>query len=329
MPRKATIQDVKDFIEKFDTNHECELLSTEYVNSETPLLLRCNVCGKAFERDYHHLKRKRFRCAECGRKSGGGNNKLSLEDVKKFLKENDINHDCELLSTEYINASTSLRFKCNVCGKEFERDFNHVKRGRFRCAQCGIEAGARKLEYTKEYVKKDIFEKAQYRMIGNYVNAEVPFKVVCSLGHEFDLRYSSFLDHHSGCKKCANLNMRGSNHPNWNGGGHQETIDYFRHALLSWKRACLKAADYKCDITGTSDDLIIHHLSNFSDILKNTLTELNIPYYNKISDFSEKERNLVVDELLKKHPLELGVVLDREVHNEFHKIYGKTNNTKE
>ena len=49
------------------------------------------------------------------------------EDVVKFLEENDVNKDCTLISTSYVNNTTPLSFKCNLCGKNFERDFAHLK----------------------------------------------------------------------------------------------------------------------------------------------------------------------------------------------------------
>jgi len=41
--------------------------------------------------------------------------KFTLEDVKQYLKENDINNECELLSDSYIDSKSPLKFKCNKC----------------------------------------------------------------------------------------------------------------------------------------------------------------------------------------------------------------------
>jgi late competence protein required for DNA uptake (superfamily II DNA/RNA helicase) len=103
MPNKLTIQDVQKYIDE-NANGQCTLLSTEYVNTKTPLLFKCNVCGNQFERDFGHLKRGRFLCVECLKKSHSPSNKLSIKDVQKFIDENDIKHECTLLSTEYINS---------------------------------------------------------------------------------------------------------------------------------------------------------------------------------------------------------------------------------
>jgi predicted RNA-binding Zn-ribbon protein involved in translation (DUF1610 family) len=63
--------------------------------------------------------------------------KLTIEDVRNYLLTNDINNDCTLLSSVYINSHEPLKFRCNQCGKEFERSFTNVKRNqKYSCARC-------------------------------------------------------------------------------------------------------------------------------------------------------------------------------------------------
>ena len=205
-----SIEKLKIFLEQNDINQECQLLSTKYIDNRTPLLFKCNICGREFERTPRQLKRgKNFCCSDCSKKKLS----LTLEDVKKFIEENDINKECTLLSTEYINNKTPLKFKCNVCGKEFTRDFAHVQRGRFRCEICGELFGAKKLKYTKEEVSLKIKERG-YELIGEYLGGSLPVKCKCSRGHEFDLYFSEFLCRGRGCPKCAIIEHSGSNHPN-------------------------------------------------------------------------------------------------------------------
>lgn len=54
--QKYTIESVREFLLENDTHHECELLSTEYFNSKTKMLFRCNICGENFERSFDALK---------------------------------------------------------------------------------------------------------------------------------------------------------------------------------------------------------------------------------------------------------------------------------
>lgn len=45
---------------------------------------------------------------------------LTFQEIQNFIKENDVNNDCTLLSTEYKNGTTPLLFRCNRCGETFE-----------------------------------------------------------------------------------------------------------------------------------------------------------------------------------------------------------------
>ena len=114
MPKKLTIEDVKNFIKQYDVNHDCELLSTEYINLRTPLEFKCNICGNNFFKDFGHIKqRKNFKCQTCSRRSS---NSFTIEKVRDYIEKNDKHKLCTLLSTTYVNNSTPLEFKCNKCG---------------------------------------------------------------------------------------------------------------------------------------------------------------------------------------------------------------------
>lgn len=324
MPEKLTIEQVRKFFEEEDKEHTCTLLSTEYINCSTKLDFRCNLCGNTYQRDFNHEKRRKaFCCTACSRKRAGKKNSQTIDDVRNFINKNDVNHECTLLSTEYKNLSTPLLFKCNICGKEFKRDFAHVKRMRFRCAECGMLAGATKLEYTKEDVEEKIKESG-YTIIGTYIKAAIPVKCVCSKGHEFDLRFSQYLNRGSGCPVCAI--KRGKEHPNWKGG--PELIEYLRKSLYSWKKQVMERDGYKCVLTGDTN-FVIHHLNGFNIYVDETFNELNLPRLEHIDDYTQEQIETIVNTLLSKHRLEDGITISQKLHNEFHTIYGRGNNTKE
>lgn len=327
MPKRLTIIDVKNFLDKYDTNKDCELISTIYTNVNTPLEFKCNSCGEHFYRDFGHLKqRKKFKCQKCVKHTAGAPN--NILDVEIFIKENDKDNLCTLLSTEYINYNTPLRFRCNKCGKIFERDFSHLKRGagRFQCPTCGIAQGASHKKYTKEDVEKKIGEKG-YLMVGNYLNAETPFEVKCKNNHLTTLIFSQFLCGKSGCKKCRDLNNRGENSPNWKG-GESEVIDCLRKSLKDWKFKVLKRDNFKCAITNNYNDLVVHHLKSFNTIIQESSQELNIPILKKFSDYKDiNDFYILKDRVMEKHSLNIGITLNRDVHNSFHNRYGKGNNT--
>jgi len=75
---------------------------------------------------------------------------------------------------------------------------------------------------------------------------------------------------------------------------------------------------------------VIHHLYNFNSILKETLKILDIPIHKNIKKYTIKELTLISRTCEQIHyKYGLGVCLSKEVHKEFHSLYGTKNNTKE
>ena len=327
MPKKLTIKEIQNFILENDKDNSCTLLSTEYKNSTTPLEFLCNKCDSHFERDWAHLKRGRFTCQNCANKSQH-RNKFTIQDVQNFINQNDINQECLLLSTEYINNSSPLKLRCNLCGRDFERDFAHIQRGRFRCPECGIVAGAKKLVYTQEDVDGKIGESG-YTRVSPYINASTPFEVVCGRGHNTSLVFSHYLCGHSGCKKCADIERTGPGSPNWKG-GENEVINTLRKGLSEWKKQVLKRDNYHCVISNSKEDLVIHHIIGFNQLVSKASEKSGIPVLYKIKDYENIEDFYKLQEtLITLHETDNGVTLTRQIHNEFHKIYGKGNNNRE
>ena len=97
------------------------------------------------------------------------------------------------------------------------------------------------------------------------------------------------------------------------------------------EKISLKNSDYKCDISGLhSDDLVIHHATkNFRALVDEACKNTGIPLLNKIVDYSIEDRQNLEKELLKLHENCKGIVMRKVYHDEFHSIYGKTNNTLE
>ncbi len=97
------------------------------------------------------------------------------------------------------------------------------------------------------------------------------------------------------------LNYRGEKSSSWIDGRTPEN-ERIRKSLEMklWKCACLKRDEFTDQKTGQQGGkLVVHHINNFADF-----PELRTTISN-------------------------GITLLKETHEEFHKIYGKKNNTKE
>jgi hypothetical protein len=98
-----------------------------------------------------------------------------------------------------------------------------------------------------------------------------------------------------------NLGNRGEKSYMWKGGISPER-DKIRHSLKyrKWSWSVMKRDSFKCNKSGEiGGKLVVHHILNFSDY-----PELRFEMDN-------------------------GITLSKVAHEEFHKIYGKKNNTRE
>lgn len=113
---------------------------------------------------------------------------------------------------------------------------------------------------------------------------------------------------------------------NKNFNGYEDLLKLLRGHIWEWKQESMKVCDYKCVLTG-SKDFQIHHLYNFGDIVSILFEKLNIKS-KKIDDYSKKELDYICDEFVKLHnQYPLGVCIRKDIHQLYHKIYGKDNNT--
>lgn len=140
----------------------------------------------------------------------------TIDDVKQFLQDNDINHYCELLSDTYINNSTPLKFKCNVCGEIFERDFSHTRKSLFMCGKCALFLSGKKskkfsLEYVQEYLNEHDLNRESELLSYEYKDTDKPLLFKCNVcGRLFTRSFSNLRKIRTGhysCKKCGRIHI--------------------------------------------------------------------------------------------------------------------------
>ena len=130
------------------------------------------------------------------------------------------------------------------------------------------------------------------------------------------------------CYECSCKMRSGENHFNWRG-GKTEINTYLRKSIDKWKEDSLKHANYKCDISGKSGKLAVHHLQkSFKDIVDETFKITKLEIYPEIKYYTLDELELLSNTCLDLHyKYGLGVCILNEYHILFHTIYGKFNNT--
>lgn len=95
-----------------------ELVSTQYVNSRTPLVWRCGK-GHLWKSTASNIRSAKSWCPECARQRRKG----TLEDMQRLARE----RGGECLSVEYISEHVKLKWRC-AKGHEFWLAPNNVKR---------------------------------------------------------------------------------------------------------------------------------------------------------------------------------------------------------
>ena len=85
----------------------------------------------------------------------------------------------------------------------------------------------------------------------------------------------------------------------------------------------MKRWNYKCAITGSKDNLKIHHVFPFNKLRDLIFQELNIEFQSNIGNYTKDELNKLSEKCIEIHyRYGLGVVLTNDIYNEFHKMYG-------
>lgn len=134
-----------EFVKQYFKDNGCKLLETEYKNNRTKMSYLCKNEHKAL------ITLSSFqqgdRCGECS-----GNKKHTYKYVKEFFKSNKY----ELLETEYINALTKMKFKCNNNHKSVI-SFNNLQQG-IRCGKCKNKTEVLVLEHLELNYQNIIFQ---------------------------------------------------------------------------------------------------------------------------------------------------------------------------
>lgn len=279
--------------------------------------VECDYCGLKFQMIYQaYINKvengeiKKVACKKCGNlklqdtmiSKYGTYNPMGIDDVRDKIKSK----IKEKYGVEYASQNKDIANKISI-SKRKNVDLKEVF-DTFNSRGLMVLIGPDQYEKSTQKIpflcKNHLDKKIQYT---TYNNLQA-------------VKYS--------CKFCSYEATSKENHYYWNG-GVSSLNQYLRERIYDWKKDSLKANGYECVITGNkmSD---IHHLYSFNLIRDEALNNLNIPIKTQISEYTNEELESIVSECRNLHKqYGLGVPLSEEVHNLFHSIYGKGNNTPE
>lgn len=311
--RKHTIEEVRQLAESVGY----ELISTAYKNVHTPIEVRCPIHGSRFVRYTSMLKGSG--CKACSDRKRGDNQRLTTKELERRIREYGY-EPVDLKS--YKDGNSKITVECKVHGF-FITTFGVLRSGS-GCPKCGIEKN-RKSKSTPFSRALEIITNSGYSYdSGEYENQNSKINLVCPIHGIFESSIDSLVAGH-GCQKCGHERqgkaISGENNNNWNGGITPLNIR-LRQAILPWTHSCLKAKGYRSELSGKRDNLEVHHLTPFKDILTETLNELNLNTNKYSYEYTDKEIQQITDLFIKKHKSVDYLVLTKEEHRNFHLYCG-------
>jgi DNA-directed RNA polymerase subunit RPC12/RpoP len=181
-----TIEDLQNFAIK-EHNGFCK--SMVYINAHTKYLWQCKE-GHEWMSKYTNIKSGEW-CRVCANNIKRISIKIILERIK--------DRELELISTNYIKSSTSLKWKCKICNYEWLAAWNSIYSGS-GCPNC-----AGKIKLTIEEIKERIKNKSFELTSTNYINANTPLEWKCKIcNNEWASTYGNIYNG-TGCPNCSSF----------------------------------------------------------------------------------------------------------------------------
>ena len=236
-------------------------------------------------------------------------------------------------------SDSVIEYMCDICfvnyTTTYDNALNNIKKnGLHKCKKCAaIEVGSnRKMD---EGSVRNEFTKHNLVLLDNlslYKNGRTKLRFRCNTHNTIiqEISYNKLRLSKFPCRLCNNENIssrqRGSDNAVWKG-GISSIHGYLRRELKTagWYYNSSKKYKSKCVITGKRGDHI-HHLYSFSKILKEAVEEFKLDVRSSISDYTEEELSIFKERFFTVHNrYPLGVPLSKEIHKQYHTLYGDDN----
>lgn len=212
MAKKKT---TKEFVQKAKAIYgdKYDYTKTNYVNSNTPIIVMCNKHGEFKVLPGKHLHRNQG-CPLCSKRTNwsfrGFMDELQKKqphyfDDKEILNYSDI---CDLSEKDFKIEKTVFVLKCKKDGYVWK---THGKQMLLNngCRKCSGYLKKTKEEYISEVASKYPTILDQFSVIGNYESTRKPFLVKCNTcGFEFPITPYHFKNGKAKCPNCQKGRIR-------------------------------------------------------------------------------------------------------------------------
>lgn len=147
---------------------------------------KCKM-NHTFSKSLADIRRNRW-CPDCA--FNAPNTQSGIEE-----KLNNVNISLKNL---YINNSTNLKLKCDVCEFEYEATCDNLKKREVESYKCCRNCNSSNNNIIKINEKLEVF----------YKDAKTKHKFVCKNGHVYVANYNAMKVRIGGCKECVKNMMK-------------------------------------------------------------------------------------------------------------------------
>jgi len=197
----------EEFIEKCKNNHGeiYEYTKTKYIDSKTPVLIKCKTHGFVEQVPVKFVKRG---CSFCNEERRLSAQRCSTEEfIQKAINVHKKIYGFD--KTDYIGSKKPVIIKCMKHGYFTIIPSNFLKGS--GCRSCGIERGGNKRRSnSKEFIQKAIKihgDRYDYNNVV-YKSAKEHVDVTCRVHGDFSVSPSNHLSNKRGCPDCAGHKSR-------------------------------------------------------------------------------------------------------------------------
>lgn len=167
----------------------------EYVNANTKMLVKHNICGNEYIVRWGNFQTGN-RCPKCS-----GLEKLNSQEIDKRMKK--LVGDEYIRIGNYINNSTKMLVKHNICGNEYSVTWGHFQEGN-RCPKCKASRLKELFGFDNKEIDKRIEDLVgdEYIRVGEYNGALDKMLIkhnICK--NEYEVTWGNFKQGNR-CPKC-------------------------------------------------------------------------------------------------------------------------------
>lgn len=177
----------------------CELLSEEYINCDSDLLIRCS-CGDIFEKSYYQFKNRNIdKCRKCLMEEGRIG--YDYDFVNTYINKNS---KCKLISKSYTKNNELLDLICG-CGSFFKTRFSDFKKkNKKQCNECSLENAKSLTTHTYDYVREYIENNSNCKINqDSYEGTFSDLNLKCGCGNLFTTSFNNFKNGKDKCSECT------------------------------------------------------------------------------------------------------------------------------